>query len=286
MIVATNHLIHENSFLSEVSILPIEDGELVQDSDNAALLSAAQACRSSGLPYLINGANGQAASIFCLPVFCGAELRSIVSFVARANNPGASGVFEIWSPKGLYQDLGLSSGYFGDLERFQNVSSFVRFEKGSGLPGQAWVSGRSIIQDNLKNHPSFLRAAGASADSLQTAIGIPIFSTEFLATAALISSQQSPIANAFEIWIPTADDQFELADCAYSALADALRLTQGHRIPSDGSLCGQVATLQNAVLCEDPAVIFAGRSCPSSATAIAIPTFVDGELSSITSLVL
>jgi len=41
----------------------------------------------------------------------------------------------------------------------------VRFEKGSGLPGQVWQDRRGVIHDELATHPGFLRAAGASAEN-------------------------------------------------------------------------------------------------------------------------
>lgn len=106
---------------------------------------------------------------------------------------------------GRYAELGLADGYFGSLERFQNVSSFVRFECGMGLPGQAWERGYSVIHRDLPNHPGFLRAAGASAEALASAVGIPVSGDEFIATVVLINSSDRPIARGMQSWVLEGD---------------------------------------------------------------------------------
>jgi hypothetical protein len=81
------------------------------------------------------------AAVIAIPVVCGSTCTSVVVLALR--NSSSFGVFEIWKPIGRYAELGLVDGYFSTLERFHNVSSFVRFERGMGLPGQVWERGYS-----------------------------------------------------------------------------------------------------------------------------------------------
>ena len=197
------------------------------------------------------------------------------------------GVFEVWEPVGVYQELALFQGYFGRMDRFQNVSSYVRFEKGTGLPGQVWQQRTSVIHDDLSNHPGFLRAAGASADLLVTGIGLPVASTAFHSTAVLISSRVSPIAGGFEVW-QADDSHFSFLGGAYRDFADGVQLPPDASLPLDAGLPGLAGNEQGAVLCQDPKIIFAGRNhdteLPESAFALAIPFYDGDKLTSVSTL--
>ncbi len=139
------------------------------------------------------------AAAIAIPIFRGATCTSVVILAMKSS--AAAGVLEIWKPASRYAELRWADGYYGSLERFQNVSSFVRFERGMGLPGQVWDLNHSVIHDDLANHPGFLRAAGASADALSSAVGIPVSSEQFIATVVLINSRELPIVRGMQAWI-------------------------------------------------------------------------------------
>lgn len=220
-----------------------------------------------------------------VPIFRSGQIVSLTAFLAWASE-SAIGVFEIWQPIGEYDELNLTGGYFGSLERFQNVSSFVRFERGSGLPGQVWRDLGFIVHDNLPRHTGFLRAAGASAESLQVAVGMPVQSDQFLASALIISSDLAPIARAFEVW-RHADGQFLLEMQAYQNFAPALRFEPGATVSVHGSLPGLALESGMACVTVDPSVLQSGRGGESiSGRGIAIPFFEGERLTSVLTLVL
>lgn len=225
-----------------------------------------------------------------LPVFHEADLRCVIQLTGRTND-GISGVFEVWEPSGAYRDLKLTSGYFAHLERFQNVSSFVRFEQGAGLPGQAAVAGKAVVHDNLKQHPGFLRAAGASAGELQTALALPIFAPDFLCTVVLISSVPTPLAKCIEIWKPENGSLTLEHTAASDTSLEGDLLEIGATAPADGFLAESQAR-RTAVLCSDLDQLSASRACDSNSVAVvrpsdsalAIPTYKGSDLNSITLL--
>ncbi|HBE72031.1 MAG TPA: hypothetical protein DDW52_28160 [Planctomycetaceae bacterium] len=126
------------------------------------------------------------------------------------------------------------------------------------MPGQAWASGRTVIHADLKNHPGFLRAAGASAESLDLAVGIPTFHAGLAETLVLIGSDTSPLAQNVSVWIPNGG--------TLSVQDAAPQVENPDTIPDVVLACadGEEALLGEADHAE-----------------IAIPSFADGALSSI-----
>lgn len=212
----------------------------------------------TGLPEITESSDdGVDLVAMSIPVYRESNIISVAVFLCDGSS-NTVGVFEVWQPIGEYDELGMTKGFFGKLERFQNVSSFVRFEKGLGLPGQVWQNKCFVIHDQLSSHPGFLRAAGASAESLEVAFGMPVGDENFLATALLISSDATPVARGYEVW-RNADDHFVLESCGYQHVDDSFRFTIGDTIPLDGALPGLAIAQGVATVTEDQALILGHR---------------------------
>ena len=263
------------TYLSEVAVI---GGSDIQNctAEDAGIASVVQ----SGSAVL---ASTDQLERLLLPVFRGNELVSVVDF--HLSDPSiAVGVTEIWEPVGVYDEVRLTAGSFGKLDRFQNVSSFVRFEKGNGLPGQVWATEQGVIHDNLANHPGFLRAAGASAGSLQTALGMPVQSDKYKATVVFIGSQKTPIATACEVW-SKAEDHFELKHCSYATQDDTSSFQTGEKLACDAGLIGLINDHHGAVVSSDAEVLMTGRPDGNPfAKGVAIPSYVEQEIASVTKL--
>lgn len=266
-------------FLRQVFIHDFRNGQITPNEQS--LNACAERTLADGCPHIER--NGERV-LLSLPVFRAAELRSIVNFMGTAQ-PGVSGVFEIWQPTGVYHDLKLTESYFGQLDRFQNVSSFVRFEMGAGLPGQAAMHGQAIIHDDLQNHPGFLRAAGASAGELQAAVALPIFGPDFVAIVLLISSKSTPLARWIEVWKPHGAE-LELSQIAQTDVDADLRcqFNVGQRLPLASGILGEVIREQAAVLSTDSNLLTPCRGSHQPAgqqSCLAIPTYHGSDLNSI-----
>ena len=261
-------------------------GALVAITDRADFEAFAREVAATGQPILVADNSRLAvdvAALLAFPVYKSGTETSVVVFVA-SNDADAVGVFEIWEPTGAYDDAKLTLGYYPKLERFQNVSSFVRFEKGSGLPGQVWHRHRAVVHNDLPNHQGFLRAAGASAESLTTAIGIPVFDDDYVASIVLISSKRSPIARGFEVWIPDADG-FSLLEGAYPDVGPEYSLQPKAKLRADEGLPGQAAAHGGACVSMNPAVFAAKRQLAAGSakihSGIAIPHYEGAVLTSV-----
>ncbi len=281
-----------NSFLCDVNVYDIADNQIA-GAIGAPAESIAQKAIQSGSAEVCTDAGSlpsDASASIAIPVYRSGQIVSVVVLSSKKLCDGQDnvvGVFEVWEPIGIYEEVSLKAGFYGRMERFQNVSSFVRFEKGNGLPGQVWQQRSSVIHDDLPNHPGFLRAAGASAELLKTAIGIPIASDNFHSSVLLISSAVSPLAQAMEVWNVT-DAGFSLVGGAFSDAGAPFALPEQTTLPADAGLPGLAASRGAAALTDDPERLAAGRTLgelPTKPTSgLAIPFFDGDKLASVTAL--
>ncbi|MFG0265870.1 MAG: GAF domain-containing protein [Rhodopirellula sp. JB055] len=283
--------VSDQCYLQGVHVCAVIGTDDFSPDCDAAALAIAQRCLQKSDAIVVQDPAmlpPDAAAAMAIPVHYDGTIQSVIVLFAKSPNeaiPDPVGVFEVWRPVGLYDEVALQEGYYGKLERFQNVSSFVRFEKGNGLPGVIWENGQALAQDDLANHIGFLRAAGASADLLHSAIGFPIVANEYLSSAVLIQSKRSPMARAIEVW-KIDGNECELASQTYGDVENAFRLEPGTRVPLKTGILGLVAEHQRVVLLEDMEALLlnrpAERVMPCPTAGLAIPFFDGTHLSSIT----
>ncbi|KAA5539703.1 GAF domain-containing protein [Roseiconus nitratireducens] len=277
----------DHSFLSDAQVLEIHDGGagMTDDSRLDALVYRTIESGNAGVEKHPDLLPGGTAAVLTIPVYREQELRSLVLLAAKHDPPPAVvhpepvGVFEVWEPVGPYEEVALASGYYGRMERFQNVSTFVRFERGNGLPGQVWEQQTAVIHDDLGNHPGFLRAAGASADLLQTAVGIPVIADQFRSSVLLLSAHRTPIARGFEVW-RRSDDEFVLQQASYFELGSACQVSPGTTMKRDAGWAELLLQAGGAVLSVEPTILTHAIEFPEDQVVpdcgIAIPRF-DGQ---------
>ena len=289
----TTSSIPSNCYLSDIVVFDADEhGHLTSDGMMGTLPVVESAFETGTAKVTTNQLPNDAAAGMAIPVHRGGSVVSIVLLLAKKPEDSSQdpvGVFEVWEPIGEYEEVSLRQGYYGKMERFQNVSSFVRFEKGNGLPGQVWERSCAVIHDDLANHPGFLRAAGASADLLRTAIGIPIAGKKFESTAVLISSATTPIARGMEVWSVCPDtDEFELTSAAYHELGEGYELPVGTKCSKDSAPFARMKDEIHALVTDDPNELLAQRSpdvaLPGPTSGLAIPFFEGVTLTSLTVL--
>jgi hypothetical protein len=276
--------IANTSFLTDVIAIDVDQAGAPSQSGNPLVDQTITDSLATGLPSIKR--SDQDVVVMAVPVYRGGQIHSLAAIVGHAD-PKTVGVMEIWQPIGDYEELSLTQGYFAGLDRFQNVSSFVRFEKGSGLPGQVWRNLSFIVHDNLPSHAGFLRAAGASAESLQVAIGLPVYCETFLAAALLISSDASPIARGYEVW-RCAEDHFLLEASAYQRLEQSLIFDPETKVALTGSLPGLALESGVVTVSDDPHVVFSGRAFRQArrCKGVAIPFYEGDRITNILTLLL
>ena len=139
-----------------------------------------------------------------IPFFRGNELVAIVAFYCGTRSQ-SEGCIEVWESNGKGQ-LEHADGYYGGLEAFEAVSRQCKFSRGVGLPGLVFQYGMPRIVDDLKKSNSFLRAAAARESNVASGLGLPLYCGDVITQVILfLSAVATPLARAFESWVPGHD---------------------------------------------------------------------------------
>jgi hypothetical protein len=109
-------------------------------------------------------------------------------------------VTEIWIPGKDRTQLELATGTYGGLADFKVTSEQTRFNYYEGVPGTAWAMGHPVVIKEFI-HSCFKRTEAAKKAGLTCAIGIPVFSGEFLmAVVVFLCGDDEDHAGAIEVW--------------------------------------------------------------------------------------
>jgi hypothetical protein len=169
----------------------------------------ADPARSSGI--------GAAVAI---PFFRGSEVIAVVAFYC-AGAEQSGGCIEVWESNGK-GELEHADGYYGKLAEFERVSRQCTFPRGVGLPGLVFQHGVPQIIDDLKKSNSFLRAAAARESGVASGLGLPVYCADSIAHVILfLSADQTPLARAFEVWVPDDEGVLSRGQAFYSPELDA-----------------------------------------------------------------
>ena len=165
---------------------------VLKDYDNTSFVRA-EVAHKAGL-----------TSAVAVPIFNGKTLNAVLVFLC-GDKTQPNGAIEVWRDDGL-SGMSLKDGYYGDLDRFESLSKHIKFPKGRGLPGIVWKTGLPLLMNDLSNSDSFLRAKGAAEAHITTGVGIPYYSSsdksDMDAVVTFLSSNKTPIAKRFELWLP------------------------------------------------------------------------------------
>jgi hypothetical protein len=149
-----------------------------------------------------------------LPFYMGVRLIAVAVFLC-GTRAKTSGCIEVWEPNPL-RELVHVDGYYGNLEAFERLSRFMRFQAGNGVPGLTWQSGLPMVVPDLGSSASFLRAHAAREYGVQSGLSIPLFRGGTLAQVVLfLSVAASPLARAFEVWMPDASGHLHISEAFY-----------------------------------------------------------------------
>ena len=125
--------------------------------------------------------------------------RNTVTIVVFGLSPGFGGL-EVWT-RDDRDELSISGSYYEGLDSFEFISQYVRFPRGSGLPGNSWKSRRPRMVKDPGTNADFIRSFAKDPADLAACIGIPVtceYGSEG-AVVLLLSSAQQPFANQIDI---------------------------------------------------------------------------------------
>lgn len=151
------------------------------------------------------GAAGFDAAIG-IPLFSGNDVSAVIVLLCgRRERTG--GCIEIWNTELEQNLLEHAGGYYGRFEQFGHISRLLQFQRGSGLPGVTWQSGLPQVIDLTQVTNAFVRNSVARECGLDSGIAIPVHRGGNVAhVVILLSAAASPIARAFEVWLPYGEE--------------------------------------------------------------------------------
>jgi hypothetical protein len=201
-----------------------------------------------------------------VPWFRGNTLIAVVVFLC-GNREQTGGCIEVWEPN-EQKLLVHMDGYYGRLATFEDVSRVMRFPRGQGLPGLSWERGIPQIMEDLGQSTSFMRAAAARENGVTSGLGVPLFvGGEVQYVMTLLSAASTPLARAFEVWLPGPQGQLELHQSYYaqglSALGDECRGVS-FSVALDVAGCVSETGLPWALSCSEPTRTFLRASLAKS----------------------
>ncbi len=149
-------------------------------------------------------------------------------------------VVEVWVPSNDRTYLEYSGGLYGSASRFGAASLGRCFQRGEGLPGQAWEQGRPIVLTRFEGS-YFQRTQAAQAEGLTCGIALPIFAGDFLLSVlVMFCGDDDAHAGAIELWHnePARSADLSLVDGYYGSMSEAfgvisrsVSFRRGHGLP-------------------------------------------------------
>ncbi|MEM7315033.1 MAG: GAF domain-containing protein, partial [Planctomycetota bacterium] len=188
----------------------------------------------------------QLESLVAIPILDGHKL---INVVVLGIGPGYGGL-EIWS-RDDRDELSLSGSFYRGLDSFEYMSQFVRFPRGSGLPGACWKECRPKMVNNPDTNPNFIRSFAKDPAFLDTCLGIPV-SRDFGSSAYVLlalSSSQCPLAK--QIDVVSCESGKPTEDEPHPTVAPIEVFSTQGSLMNDGwiaTVCDQLAVSRKAIL--------------------------------------
>lgn len=170
---------------------------------------------------------GTEAIEIALPIAISESVIAAVLLTIRTDE-GCKIAIERWT-RTERDELGLAEACYRSLEHFARISPYVKFPRGSGLPGETWDDRSCRIIARIDQAKAFMRAAGARKEGLRYGLGIPTMKSEheLESVLLLLSTVDFPLLLSYETWKPSDDQsQLTLGQSCYALGIDAPKADQ------------------------------------------------------------
>jgi len=176
-----------------------------------------------------------------IPVRAGGGDVNAVAVLLCGNRTQTGGCIERWDHDPTFDELRYAGGYYGQLEAFARLGPRLRFQAGSGLPGLTLQRGLPTILEDTRLGDSFMRAELARESGIEGGIGIPVYhGGRVKHVLILLSARATPLARAFEVWIPGEGGSLRLEQALYAkGLEDFAASSEKARLRPGEGLAGR-----------------------------------------------
>ena len=177
-----------------------------------------------------------------IPISAGGRETNAVVTLLCGSREKTGGCIERWDVSESGRELSHAGGYYGQLEAFARMSPLMRFPIGRGLPGMTLQSGLPTVIDDTRTSDTFLRGEVARESGVEAGLGIPIYRDGKVAhVVVLLSTESTPLARAFEVWVPAESDRLRLQQSFYArGLESFAEVSRNTRFRAGEGLPGMV----------------------------------------------
>lgn len=202
----------------------------------------------SGVPVFGSASDGDFEGLFleeppaqliAIPAIRSGECQGVVLLACHGDGQGAAELWRVNERK----ELGLAENWYANLERFGRISQLVKFPRRAGMPGKVWADRFPRVMGSLATSQAFVRAAGAKAEGLSTAVGLPFMKTamDLEAVLVLLSASQSPLAKVVEVWAKEPQEKsLKIVSADYGPYVDLAPESRRRRLQLGDGVAGLV----------------------------------------------
>lgn len=179
------------------------------------------------------------AQLIAIPSIKSGECRGVTLLMCNDDGQGAA---ELWRINERHE-LALAEHWYVNLERFGRISQLVKFPRRAGMPGKVWADRFPRVMGSIATSPHFVRAAGAKAEGLSTAVGIPFMKTamDLEAVLVLLSAAGKPLTRVVEVWAKEpGESELKIVSADYGPFIDLAPASRRRRLKTGDGLAGLV----------------------------------------------
>ncbi|TWT75846.1 hypothetical protein Pla123a_26290 [Posidoniimonas polymericola] len=179
------------------------------------------------------------AQLIAIPTVRGGECLGVALLACDDQGQAAA---ELWRINER-NELGLAENWYSNLDRFGRISQLVKFPRRAGLPGKVWADRFPRVMGSLATSQAFVRAAGAKAEGLSTAIGIPFMKSamDLEAVLVLLSASRTPLAKVVEVWAKEPQEKsLKIVSADYGPYIDLAPESRRRRLKLGDGVAGLV----------------------------------------------
>lgn len=216
------------------------------------------------------------------PIFRDEQVQSVVLLLLETR-PDSKATFESWRVDPISQELRLIGGTYINCDGLRRLSEFIHLPVGEGICGVTAANARPYVSCHPSEDRNAVRGLAIEAQQLSTVIGIPLTDSGAAISDVFLcmNSRSEAVFNFVQTWKPS-EHHLQLT----------AEIQNG--VPSLHAQTARVSSLQNSLvskcLAEKRALVTEATSLssiPRTTTtsslsmAIAIPTFIRGEVVSV-----
>lgn len=216
------------------------------------------------------------------PIFCNEEVQSVVVLLLETKRDSKA-TFESWRVDPDSQQLRLIGGTYINCEGLRRLSEFIHLPIGEGIAGVTAANARPYVSCHPSEDRNAVRGLAIEAQDLSTVIGIPLTDSGAIISDVFLcmNSRSEPVFNFIQIWKPN-HNTLQLTTEVFKGVP-SLNAQTSRILCQSNSLVINCMNDRRTVVTEETVQSSIPRTTavPTLSMAIAIPTFVAGEVVSV-----